>query len=106
MSYFMFKVGTILHPTLYELNMEVRKWSPQGGHISGRLVCTVLKHNIVGSTHCYTTCPPCVTPIGSFNLSLSPDYILWVTTQQLWRCVSTVRPDCVSLPSKFTVLQL
>ena len=32
--------------------------------------CAVLQHNTVGSTHCYTTCPPCATPIGSFHYAL------------------------------------
>ena len=37
---------------------------------------------------------------------LSPGYILWVTSEQLRRCLGPVRPDGVGLPSKFTVVQL
>jgi hypothetical protein len=64
MSYCTFTVGTFSHPTLYILNMQVDMFMGEWE------VCAVLQHNIVGSTHCYTTCPPCATPIGSFHDAL------------------------------------
>jgi len=84
MSYFTFKVGTFLHRTLPVLNMQVNMFLGEAE------VCAVLQQNTVGSTHCYTTCPPCVNLLVSYIPLLSPGYILWVTSEQLWRCLGTV----------------
>ena len=67
MIYFTFTAGTFPHRTLHVLNMQVVMFMGE------EEFCVVLQHNTVGSTHCYTTCPPRATPFGSshFRLPLS-----------------------------------
>ena len=71
-------------------------------HFRGGGVCAVLQHNNVGTL----IAMPRVLLIGSFHSPVSPGCIFLVASEQLQRCLSTLQPDCVGLPSEFTVVQL
>ena len=102
----MFKVGTILHPTVYELNTGIKSGHPRVDTFQGgRFVRCLNKSSlevVIATPHVLLVTPLVVPSIPP----LSPGYILWVTSEQLRTCLCTVRSDCVGLPSKFTVVQL